>query len=134
MALRAGSEFARELIRGVIEIPAGKYNWGRENLLRAIDRGRPIAVFPSPFFDTEWQANDDFEPFRKTAAATNFFEGAFSWHWHNRWDEPIEAGSKFQLLEARVDDVIQVRLKPDYVHAKPDTSLAKAELSLRGDT
>ena len=110
MALRAGSEFARELIRGVIEIPPGKYNWGRENLRRAIDRGRPIAVFPSPFFDTEWQANEHFEPFRKTAAATNFFEGAFSWHWHNRWDEPIETGSKFQLLEARVDDVLRVRM------------------------
>jgi hypothetical protein len=39
MSLRAHSAFARELIRGVIEIPAGKYNWGRENLRWAIDRG-----------------------------------------------------------------------------------------------
>ena len=104
MHLRQGSDFARELIDGLIEIPPGKYNWGRENVRRAIERGKSIAVFPSPFFNTEWQADPKFEPFKKTAGSANLYDGAFAWHWHNRWEQPIEPGCKFQLLEARMDE------------------------------
>jgi hypothetical protein len=103
MRLRPGSEFARELVDGLIAIPPGKYNWGRENVRRAIDRGKAITVFPSPFFNTEWQADPKFEPFKKTPQSANLYEGAFAWHWHNRWEQPIEAGSKFQLLESLMD-------------------------------
>jgi hypothetical protein len=106
MHLRKGGDFARELILGVMAIPAGDYNWGRENLRRAIDRGHQITVFPSPFFDTEWQADPRFKPFQNTLNSANFYEGAFGWHWHNRWDEPIREGSKFQLLEARIDEML----------------------------
>ena len=70
---------------------------------RAIERGRSITVFPSPFFNTEWQADPAFEPFKNTPQSTNLYEGAFAWHWHNRWEQPIEPGSKFQLLESRID-------------------------------
>ncbi len=31
-------------------------------------------------------------------------EGAFAWHWHNRWDDRIEEGSALQRLEARIDE------------------------------
>jgi Glycosyltransferase sugar-binding region containing DXD motif len=103
LRLREGSEFAAELIQGLIEIPPGKYNWGRENMRRAIERGRSITVFPSPFFNTEWQADPAFEPFKRTPQSANLYEGAFAWHWHNRWEQPIEPGSKFQLLESRID-------------------------------
>jgi len=103
LRLRHGSEFARELMQGLIEIPPGKYNWGRENVRRAIERGRTIAVFPSPFFNTEWQAEPGFEPFKKSASSAEFYDGAFAWHWHNKWEEPIEPGCKFQLLEAHFD-------------------------------
>ena len=70
---------------------------------RAIERGTAITVFPSPFFNTEWQADPKFEPFKKTPQSANLYEGAFAWHWHNRWEQPIEAGSKFQLLESQID-------------------------------
>jgi hypothetical protein len=103
MHLRRGSAFARELIDGVIAIPPGEFNWGRENLRRAIDRGRAITVFPGPFFDTEWQADVDFKPFKNTPNSANLYDGAFAWHWHNRWAERIQQGSKFQLLEARIE-------------------------------
>jgi mannosyltransferase OCH1-like enzyme len=103
MRLRKGGAFARELVQGLIEIKPGKYNWGRENVRRAIERGKAITVFPSPFFNTEWQADPKFEPFRKTPQSANLYEGAFAWHWHNRWQQPIEAGSKFQLLESLMD-------------------------------
>jgi hypothetical protein len=103
MRLRKGSPFAQELVRGIIEIPAGKYNWGRENVRRAIGRGHGIAVFPSPFFNTEWQADPGFEPFRRTPGSANLYEGAFAWHWHNKWDDPIEPGCKFERLETIID-------------------------------
>jgi hypothetical protein len=106
MRLRQRSEFARELIQGILELPPGKYNWGRENVRRAFRQGTRITVFPSPFFNTEWQADPSFEPFRKTPQSANFYDGAFAWHWHNRWDEAIEPGSKFQLLEAHFDDIL----------------------------
>jgi hypothetical protein len=103
MHLRKRGDFARELIAGVMAIPPGRFNWGRENLRRAIDRGRAITVFPSPFFNTEWQADPQFKPFENTPNSTNLYDGAFAWHWHNRWDEAIQEGSKFQRLEARID-------------------------------
>jgi hypothetical protein len=103
MHLWKGSAFARELIAGVIEIPPGKFNWGRENLRRAVEKGRVITVLPGAFFDTEWQTHCRFTPFQKTPGSTNLYDGAFAWHWHNCWDEPVEPVSKFQLLEARID-------------------------------
>jgi hypothetical protein len=107
MHLRKGSDFARELIDGVAEIPPFEFNWGKENLKRAIRRGRAITVFPSPFFNTEWQADPTFKPFKKTPNSGNLYEGAFAWHWHNRWDDRIEEGSKFQRLEARIDEKLR---------------------------
>jgi Glycosyltransferase sugar-binding region containing DXD motif len=104
LRLRAGGDFARALIDGLIEIPAGKYNWGRENMGRACRLGHRIAVFPSAFFNTEWQAIPRFEPFKKMPYSSEMYEGAFAWHWHNKWDDPIEPGSKFQLLEAQFDE------------------------------
>ena len=103
MRLYKGSAFARALLDGVVGIKPGKYNWGRENVKRAIAGGHSITVFPSPFFNTEWQADPAFEPFKCTPQSTNLYEGAFAWHWHNRWEQPIEPGSKFQLLESRID-------------------------------
>jgi hypothetical protein len=103
MHLRKGSDFARELIHGIIEILPGDSNWGRANFRRAFDSGVRITVFPSSFFDTEWQADLHFEPFKKTPGSAALYDGAFAWHWHNRWDQPIQAGSKFQRLEARTD-------------------------------
>ena len=29
----------------------------------------------------------------------NLFDGAFTWHWHNKWNDNIEEGSKFEILE-----------------------------------
>jgi hypothetical protein len=104
MRLRKRSAFAQELVAGLVEIPPGKYNWGRENVKRAIRLGREITVFPSPFFNTEWQADPSFEPFRNTAASANLYDGAFAWHWHNKWDDAIEPGCKFERLETMIDE------------------------------
>ena len=107
MHLRRGGDFARELLVGCMTIPPSDFAWNRENYKRAIDRGLRMTVFPSAFFDTDWVATSDFKPFVKTPDSANLFDGAFAWHWHNRWDEPIHEGSKFQLLEARIDETLR---------------------------
>jgi hypothetical protein len=109
MYAEQGSRLTQELIDGVIELPAGEFNWGKHNLRRAIDRGVDLAIYPSPFFDTEWTANPSFKPFARTPESGDLYEGAFAWHWHNRWDEPIEAGSKFQRLEELMDTALVAR-------------------------
>jgi hypothetical protein len=109
MRLRAGGDFARALIEGIIEIPAGKYNWGRENVKRAVQQGHAITVFPSPFFNTEWQADPTFKPFANTASSANLYDGAFAWHWHNQWEVPIEPGCKFERLERLMEQKLKER-------------------------
>jgi hypothetical protein len=100
---RKGSRFMRDLVDGITELPPGEFNWGRENIGRALARGAQVTVFPSAFFDTEWTADPAFQPFQQTPGSRNLYDGAFAWHWHNRWDEAIEPGSKFQILEAAMD-------------------------------
>jgi hypothetical protein len=103
MHLSRGGRFARELIAGVLELEPGDFNWGRDNLSRAVNRGCPITVFPAAFFDTAWQAKERFVAFKKTREDPNQYEGAFAWHWHNQWDASIEPGSKFQAVEAAIE-------------------------------
>src|SRR4029078_3781138 len=74
-----------------------------ENVRRAFAEGHAVAVYPSPFFNTEWQADPEFEPFQCTPARAHLYEGALAWHWHNKWDDPIEPGCKFERLEAIID-------------------------------
>ena len=102
MHLRQRGRFARELIQGVLELKAGNFCWGRDNLARAVSHDCEITVFPGAFFDTDWQAVKRFVAFRKTDSSATLHDGAFAWHWHNQWDAPIEEGSKFQLLEEHI--------------------------------
>lgn len=102
MHLQRRGRFSRELIAGVLELKAHDFAWGRDNLGRAVDRGCPITIFPAAFFDTDWQAEDRFVAFKRRPSA-RLHDGAFAWHWHNQWDANIEAGSKFQLFEERID-------------------------------
>ena len=44
---------------------------------------------------------------RTRPTARTLYEGAFAWHWHNRWDDRIQEGSKFHRLEALIDQTLQ---------------------------
>jgi hypothetical protein len=35
------------------------------------------------------------------------YEGSFTWHWHNRWEEKIEEGSKFDLLDKKIETLFK---------------------------
>ena len=66
-------------------------------------------IFPSGFFNSEWQDmkfntpgnGEVFLPFTKNDF--DMYDGAFSWHWHNKWTSDIEEGSKWQVLESSID-------------------------------
>ena len=61
-------------------------------------------IFPSAFFNSEWQDDPDRNWGSNERNAFNVFnwnvyDGAFTWHWHNRWDNEILEGSKFKYYE-----------------------------------
>ncbi len=119
MWLQQRSPLSEELLRGIMELPPGGTNWGCENNVRARQRHN-FRIFPCVFFNPEWQirltpeqkaklspAAHTFEPFQKHEYSDHMFWDSFVWHWHNRWEEPVMPGCKYELLEA----IVEHRLK-----------------------
>jgi len=91
-------------------------------LLAKVYTRRKFTVFPSTFFNTEWQMNTSWDGdkkiynpsgigtktesgwFNKNEYSNSLFEDAFSWHWHNSSykNREIEEGSKFNLLQNKI--------------------------------
>ncbi len=87
-------------------------------LLAKVYTKKRFTVFPSTFFNTEWQLNTTYVNgikhynsgglgtqiesgwFEKNQFSDYLFEGAFTWHWHNSSykNNRIEDGSKFDIL------------------------------------
>lgn len=98
-------------------------------LLSKVYKKRPFYIFPSAFFNTEWQMNATFENglrnynpngegtktesgwFTKNEYSNRLFLDAFSWHWHNSSykNRAIEEGSKFNLLQKHIKNKLNVR-------------------------
>jgi len=71
-------------------------SWG--TLLYSQLKNNTVLVLPCIWFDSEWGFEDtQLNPFNK--GRVQFFDGAFTWHWHNRWDDEIQEGSKFNVIE-----------------------------------
>jgi hypothetical protein len=115
MWLRQRSPLSEELLRGIMELPPGGTNWGCQNNMRAYAK-KPFRIFPCAFFNPEWQFNRTpeerakiseeavyFEPFKVHESSSLAYPDSFVWHWHNRWEEPITPGCKFERMEAQVD-------------------------------
>jgi hypothetical protein len=85
-------------------------SWG--NSLYSKIENNEVNVLPGVWFNSEWGFEDTkCEPFKKVE---NFslFDGAFTWHWHNRWDDEIEKGSKFEILENKINDrFLKIKIK-----------------------
>ena len=96
------SRLSQELLNGVLQIPVTELtSWGCINFMRA-KKITDFTVFPCAFFDADWTGDNLNNTFKKMDCV-NLFDGAFSWHWHNRWNTPIEDGSKFQIYEERIN-------------------------------
>ena len=81
------------------DIVADSFNFG--NKLYSRVHKNSILALPCIWFNSEWGFEGTFmDPF-KNIGTPDLFDGAFTWHWHNKWDDIIEDGSKFQILEAK---------------------------------
>lgn len=79
--------------------------WGSDVWSPCWKPGCEMVVYPCAFFNTEWMIKGidiggGHHAMRVNKHSQDMWDGAFGWHWHNKWDyEPIEKGSKWELLE-----------------------------------
>jgi len=103
-------DLLNEIKNGPI-IPAS-YNW--DNVLYSKVRvyNKDWFVFPSGMFNPEWQDDPNQNWGGNTFNAFidceyKMYEGAFSWHWHNRWDNEIHPNSKWAKIENIMDNKLK---------------------------
>jgi hypothetical protein len=97
-------------------------SWGNDVYVAVWEKFKNWTIFPAAFFNTEWQLTSEFfvefgfdpnrpwlEPFKKCNQSNHLYEGAFSWHWHGRWNEEIQQGSKWQILEEKIEKILNER-------------------------
>jgi len=86
-------------------------------LLAKVYSRRKFSVFPSAFFNTEWQMTNgngtktESGWFVENDYSTYLFENAFSWHWHNSSykNREIKKGSKFYLLQNKTKNILNAK-------------------------
>lgn len=99
MRLNKKSNLSEEFLQILKNTPPYKnsFIWG--NKMYSKVRNNDLLVLPGVWFNSEWGfEGTSLNPF-KNIGEVELFDGAFTWHWHNRWDETIEVGSKFYVLE-----------------------------------
>lgn len=104
MSFNAGNTNLKIMLENLLKIKPvqNTFCWGRD--LYGISRQPETLVFPCVWFNTEWAFAIQFNGFKKEEHSAKLYDGAFTWHWHNKWDEPIEHGSKFSILEEIIDE------------------------------
>jgi SAM-dependent methyltransferase len=113
MRMFAGSKLACDCLNEITRGPAGKQStdWGSTLYGRVRKYNTNWTVFPCAFFNTEWQLyqnmGESAHPFRASSGAVPDYDGAFAWHWHNKWDADIESGCKWERIEKRIDAMFE---------------------------
>lgn len=115
MWLKKGSPVSEELLRGITLLPFCGTNWGCQNNMRAYAIHK-FRVYPCAYFNPEWQIKltpeekaklsppaVTFEPFLTHEYSGEMYPESFIWHWHNRWEQPVAPGCKYERLETAVD-------------------------------
>ncbi|MFH1738212.1 MAG: glycosyltransferase [bacterium] len=111
MGIHRHSTHARVCIEELGRAPVIPNSVSRDcDMLKSVYTRRPFTVFPSAFFNTEWQMKEKTGIglragwFVKTKESNDLFLDAFAWHWHGsggtRSDEIVRAGSKFANITA----------------------------------
>lgn len=111
MRMFEGSKLTQDLLREIIK--GGLYpnstNWSTDLYVKVRNYNKEWTVFPSGFFNSEWADRKYYDtpllPFKNNN--WDWYEGAFSWHWHNKWDDEIEEGSKWEYLESMMDKILK---------------------------
>lgn len=106
------SESLKEVMEYIIKERNG---WGFQEAKLTYDSPLKFLVLPCAWFDPTWIKNNspnvpegDFLGFITTTknnySFDNFFKGAFTYHWHNSWNNPIEPHSIFDQLNQIIDN------------------------------
>jgi len=109
MRLKSHSQLSYNLLNELTNTPANPETtcWGTELYHKVWNKNKNWITFPCAWFNTEWGMSRTIQPFKKNFEGNEsyeLFDGAFTWHWHNKWDEDIEDGCKFQILENIVEE------------------------------
>jgi len=115
MRFNKGSAILLEYLEILSKTPPVKNStiWGNKLYSRIT---QSVLVLPCIWFNSEWGFEDThLNPFNE--APFELFDGAFTWHWHNRWDEAIHPASKFHHLELK--HAKQINCKHVYLSSPP---------------
>jgi hypothetical protein len=125
LSLNKGSEFASELLNELVATPPLRWRstaWGKDMYATLWKRYPKFTIFPSTFFNTEWLMSKVDQPLSVEVEKSWFFDvlidrdnlflDAFSWHWHNSSNKAKDfvKGSKFDLLNKRMDTLVYEKL------------------------
>ena len=121
LSLFKESEFATELMSELLRMPIipDSTIWGKDMFAQLWRRYPKFTIFPSTFFNTEWLISK-VSPEERDSVKLGWFDNklqnqdhlfldAFAWHWHNSSNKhkTVVEGSKFNLLEQKIDNKLK---------------------------
>lgn len=109
MRLFANSELSNDLMNEINTGPIrpNTTNWSTDLYQKVRNYNKNWTIFPSGFFNSEWQdpLMGLWNPMKKYNF--NMYDGAFCWHWHNKWQDNVEIDSKWYTIEKKFDDILK---------------------------
>lgn len=113
MRLFKNSEISTQMIEKMYKTPPSISSlcWASNIYTSVAYDNKDLIVFPASFFNTEWQLNIPIEGFSLYEYSDSLYDGAFTWHWHNRWNYPIIQNSKFDNLDKIITKKFQKIIK-----------------------
>lgn len=109
MRLSKGSSLSLEFLRVLSQTQPIQNStvWG-SNMFSRINHS-DLWILPCAWFNSGWETEDYISNDRCMInwGTVNLYDGAFTWHWHNKWDQVPEVGSKFQILEEKHNNIFQ---------------------------
>lgn len=94
-----------------VQATAESTNWGA-GVYGNVHARYPFTILPYSFFNPEWTwfdgnhheyAENPETFFVANPQSKNIYRHAFAWHWHGKWENDIETGSKFDLLSSMLN-------------------------------
>lgn len=112
MRLDKESNLSSELLLKLRNTPPSpqSFSWG-SYLFNSFLKREDLKILPCCWFDTEWHLFDaGWNAFKKYEGCEELYDGAFGWHWHNKWDIPVENGSKMNILDLKMSKILSEKL------------------------
>jgi len=110
ISLKSNDEKMKHNIEFIINRNRG---WGFQESNLTFDLPMKFFVLPNSWFDAGWAPNiynlgygTFFKYINNEYNLKDFFPGAFCFHWHNKWNNTVEIGSQFDILEKELKKLL----------------------------